>query len=117
MENPTCTAFEEYKKVREMLPLDLMEDDITWIASNLYGTTGVLGAKAIELYNWLIRFGCALEELRFIVTNLADWMANSYPPWATYCAIISFCLVALDKGQGCAPWELVRRSARTLPNL
>ena len=25
-------------------------------------------------------------------------MANSSPPWASYCAIMAFCLIALDKG-------------------
>ena len=57
-----------------------MEDDIMWIASKLSGAAGVLRAEAIELRNWLLRFGCASEELRFIVARLADWIANSSPP-------------------------------------
>ena len=54
-----------------------MEDDVTWVASNLSGSAGTLGAEAIELINWLLRFGCASEELRVVSASLSDWMANS----------------------------------------
>ena len=63
-----------------MVPLDFTEDDVTWVASKISGAAGALGAEAIELRNWLIRFWCALEELRVIVASLADWMADSSPP-------------------------------------
>ena len=49
-----------------------MEDDITWVASKLSGAASALGAEAIELRNWLLRFGFASEELRFVVARLAD---------------------------------------------
>ena len=29
-ENSTCTAFEEYERVPETVPLDFSEDDIKW---------------------------------------------------------------------------------------
>ena len=32
VENTTCAAFEEYEEVSETVPLDFMEDDITWVA-------------------------------------------------------------------------------------
>ena len=80
VENPTCTAFEEYKDLPEMVPLDFTEDDVTWVASKLSGAAGVLLAEAMELRNWLLCFGCASEEFRDVVAGLADWMANSSPP-------------------------------------
>ena len=33
VENPACAAFEEYKEVPETVPLDFMEDDVTWVTS------------------------------------------------------------------------------------
>ena len=57
MENPTCVAFEEYEEVPEMLPLDIKEDAITWVASKLSGTARALGVEAIGLSNCLVRFG------------------------------------------------------------
>ena len=56
--NPVCTAFEEYGEVPETVPLDFMEDDVTWVASKLFGGAGALGAEAIEMRNWILRFGC-----------------------------------------------------------
>ena len=40
------------------------------------------------------------KELRVVVARLADWMANSSPPWAVYCALMTCCLAALDKSTG-----------------
>ena len=40
----------------------------------------MLGAEAIEMINWLLRFGCVSEEIRVVFAILADWMAKSSPP-------------------------------------
>ena len=53
VENPTCAAFEEYEEVQEMVPLDLSENDVTWVASKLSGAAEALGAEAVDLINWL----------------------------------------------------------------
>ena len=50
----------------------LVESKISW-------ATWVLGSEVIEPSNWLFCFGCASEELRVVVANPAEWMAN-YPP-------------------------------------
>ena len=78
VEKPTCADFEEYEEVPKTAPLDFTEDDITWVASKLSGAAGALGAKAIELCNGILCFGCASEELRVVVARLVEWMAN-YP--------------------------------------
>ena len=62
VDNPTCAAFEVYEDVPKMVPLDFTGDDITWVESKLSGAAGALGAEAMELRNWLLRFGCASEE-------------------------------------------------------
>ena len=72
MENTACAAFEEYGEVPETVPLDFTEDNVTLVASKLSGAAGALGAKAIELRNWLLCFGCASEEFRVVVVSLAD---------------------------------------------
>ena len=98
-----------------------------WVASKLSGTVGALGSEAIEMVDWLLRFGCTSEELRVVVARLSDWMANSSPPWAAYRALMSCRLVALDKSPGLRPvgigetllWslaKLVMREARDHAN-
>ena len=98
-----CKAFEEYEELPETVPLGFREDDVTWVASNLSGAAGALGAEAIELQNWLLPFVCASEELRVVISMLADWIANSSTPWAFYCALMVCLLVALDKRPGVRP--------------
>ena len=66
----------------------------------LLGGTGEMEAEAIELRNWLLHFGCAQEDLRFIFADLANWMANSSHPWAAYHALMACCLIALDMRPG-----------------
>ena len=60
----------------------------------------MIGAETIELINWLLHFGCAWEEFRFVVSNLADWMSKHAPPWATNFSLMECCLVSLDKCPG-----------------
>ena len=47
VENPVCTAFEEYEDVPKTVPLDFMEEDVPWVALKLSGAAGALGADAI----------------------------------------------------------------------
>ena len=56
----------------DTVTLDSLEDDVTWVASNLSGAAGALGGEAIELMNWLICFGYASEKFRVVVTALAN---------------------------------------------
>ena len=73
MENTTCAAFGDYEEVPETLPLNFMEDDLTWAASKLSGAAGALGEEEIYIRNWLLHYECASEELRVVVARLAYW--------------------------------------------
>ena len=66
------------------------------------------------MQNWLLRFGCAFEELRVVVARLADWMANSSPPWAAYSALMPCLLVVLDKWPGVRLIGMVETLHRSL---
>ena len=108
-----CAVFEEYEDMPKMVPLEFTEDDVTWVASKLSSAAGALGAEAIELRNCLLCFGCLSEELKVVIARLADWMATSSPPWAAYCVLMTWGLVALDKRSGVHPvgtGETFRRS-------
>ena len=77
------------------------------VVSKLLGTAKALGAEAIDLINWLLCFGCALEEFRVIIADLADWMSNSSHPLAAYCTLIACHLFALDKRPGVHPIRIL----------
>ena len=92
-----CAAFEDYEDVPKTVPLDLTEDDVSWVTSTISGAEGVLGSEAIEIRNWLTCFGCESEELRVFNARMADWMSNPPPPWDAYRPLMACRLVALDK--------------------
>ena len=117
VDNPTCAAFEEYKDVPKAVPLNSMEDDVTCVASKLSGAAGALEAESMELRNWLLRFGCASEELRLVVARLADRMANYSSPWSAYCALMACRLLALDKRPGVRPVGIGEALRRALAKL
>ena len=75
-----CAAFKVYEEVPETVPLNFTEDEVMWVASKVSSATGTLGVEAIEMRNWLLQFGCALEELRVVISILAHWMTKSSPP-------------------------------------
>ena len=58
-----------------------------------------------------------LEELRAVVARLSDWMANSSPPWDSYCALMACRLVALDKRPGVRPVVIGKTLRRVLAKL
>ena len=80
MENPTCSAYNEYEKVSEMVPLDFSEENVTWVASNLSGATEALGAEAVYMSNLILCFRYASEDFILVVADLSNWMATSSPP-------------------------------------
>ena len=61
------------------MPLDFSEEVITWVALELSGSSGALGAEALKLKNWLLRFGCVSEELWVEVSGLVGFLGK-YPP-------------------------------------
>jgi hypothetical protein len=36
------------------------------------------------IQQWLLHFGSTSQELWHAVAKLIGWMANNFPPWATY---------------------------------
>ena len=86
-----------------MVSLKFTEDEIMWVASNLCGAAVTLGAEAIDLINCLLCFGCALEELRFFVSSLADLMSNSSSPRSAYQALMACRIVVLEERPGVRP--------------
>ena len=63
-------------------------DTIEKVATKLSGAGGPSGTDAVDLRNWLLRFGTESEGLRQVLAELTSWIANNHPPWATYHAMI-----------------------------
>ena len=48
----------------EIVTLEFTKDEVTWVTSKLSGASGAPGVEAIDLRNWLLCFGCALEGIK-----------------------------------------------------
>ena len=57
----------------------------------------------MSLQHWILRFRASNGELRLIVGDFVEWLGNGRPPWATYRALMSIRLIALDKQPGSRP--------------
>ena len=68
------------QEVPDMVTLELLEDDATWVASKISVAVVALGAESLELENCLLCFGCASEEILEVIKYLVDWLANYFLP-------------------------------------
>jgi len=94
------------------VPLNVTATDVEKVASKLSGAAGPSGVDAVDLRNWLLRFGAESEALRAELAVLTNLLANEHPPWAAYRALMACHLVALDKQPGVCPvgiGEIYRR--------
>jgi hypothetical protein len=96
-------ALTDYPFLPDFVDLDITEDTIEVTARRPSGGAGLGGTDAHALQQWLLRFGKSSRLLRQATTDLADWLANSFPPWAAYRALMAGRLVALDKSPGVCP--------------
>jgi hypothetical protein len=100
---PGVDALTDYPFLPDFVDLDITEDSIEVTARRLSGGAGLGGTDAHALQQWLLRFGRSSRLLRQATADLVDWMANSFPPWAAYRALMAGRLVALDKCPGVRP--------------
>ena len=63
-------AFEPYPDLPAPVPVCVTQDDVEAISSRLYGAASPGGTDAVDLANWLVRFGRESEALR---EEMAAW--------------------------------------------
>ena len=54
----------------------------------------------MRLQHWILRFVGSSGELRLMVEDFVEWLANRRPPWSSYQALISGILVTLENQPG-----------------
>ena len=73
---------------------------IEGIARKLNGAAGVDSVDAAHAKVYLTGYRRALAELREVMVDWAEWLANTTPDWAAYRGITTRRLLALDKEPG-----------------
>ena len=63
-----------------MVTTDLIKDTVIKAIWRLSRITGMVGTDSTSLYHWLLRFGETNSDLRQILAELAEYLANNIPP-------------------------------------
>ncbi len=100
---PDVSFFQSYPNTPDFVDLDITEDSVEKVAGRLSGSAGLGGSDAYACSHWLLKFGTASRKLRVALAGLSAWMANGFPPWAAYRALMAGRLLALDKSPGVRP--------------
>jgi len=103
LDTPDCKVFESYPELPAAIPMEVTAEHVELVASRLSGAAGCGGTDAVDLRNWLLRFGAQSETLRIEMAAWVEWLANESPPYAAYRATMMCRLVALDKQPGTRP--------------
>jgi hypothetical protein len=65
-------AFEPYPDLPSPIPVCITQDDVEAVSSRLSGAAGPGGTDAVELSNWLLRFGRESKALREEIVAIYD---------------------------------------------
>ena len=101
---PTAASLETYPdQPPELTPVDITYETVMAVVGQLSSGARPGGTESVSLQHWLLRFGAASAELRLIVRDFTEWMANGRPPSAAYRSLMSGRLTSLDKQPGIRP--------------
>lgn len=98
-----ASKLQQYTDCPDFVNLDVTSETVEKVSARLSGSAGLGGADAEAVSNWLLQFGDASRRLRNAVAKICRWMANDFPPWAAYRALMSGRLIGLDKMPGVRP--------------
>ena len=81
----TAGIFEAYGgKPPEFVPVNVTGEMVASVSQRLLGLARPGENVLVILHYWLLQFESTSAELRNIVGEFWEWMANGRPPWAAY---------------------------------
>ena len=54
--DPECSSFEEYEEDPDVFPLEILEEDVMWVAGKHLRAAGPSGMELMAFQIWLLRF-------------------------------------------------------------
>jgi hypothetical protein len=73
-------TFEKYITLPDPPPVDITSATIEKVATRLSGATGPSGVDAVDMQNWLLRYGKESSALREELAEWTSWLATQHPP-------------------------------------
>ena len=88
--------FKVYQFIKEFIQstlpdfgnVNITDETVEQVARKLSGSAGLGGSDTHALKHWLLKFGDASLKLQKAVADFCGWMANDFPPWAAYRALM-----------------------------
>ena len=93
----------QFDSTPAFVDIDITPTVVERVAHDLHGAAGLGGSDAVAVSQWLTGFGDSSDRLRNVLASFTSWMANGFPPWAAYRALMAGRLLALDKCPGVRP--------------
>jgi hypothetical protein len=103
LSKPDTLKMPKYDELPDLVELDIADDIVQLVASQLTGSAGVGGSDSHAVSHWLLRFGEVSKRLRKVFAPFAEWTSNKTPPRAAYRALMIDRLLALHKNPGVRP--------------
>ena len=97
---PTTSSLLKCDPLPQLEDVEITGSHILYSAHKVQGGAGPGGCDSCHWHDALLRYGAHSARLRDAVTALAHRLANTITPWNDICALVSNCLIALDKCPG-----------------
>ncbi|KAL7461856.1 hypothetical protein ACHAXS_002258, partial [Conticribra weissflogii] len=94
---------DKYEYVPQPLALQITEENVKEMASNLHGSGGPTSLDSSLLSDLLLRYGTSSTSFRQEMATWTEWLSNESPPWAAYRATMATRAVAFNKFPGIRP--------------
>jgi len=97
------SAFMPCDVLPPLLDLDITADYMEHVAHQIQGSVSPGGSTSLQLHGYLLQYGISSAHLWDAVAMLARHLANGIFEWESICALMSSCLIALDRCPGVHP--------------
>ena len=95
--DPGVESLYEFEFIPEFIDISITAGIVEHVAGKLSGSASLSGFDLATLRDLLLSHGQASRRLRISFAKFVEWMANNFPPWAAYRALIAYRELALGK--------------------
>ena len=90
-------SLEDFGETPEFVEHSITAEHVEKVASHLSGGAGLTGFDSAALKGLLLTHRQASQRLRVVFARFIEWLANGFPPWAAYRALLACQELALRK--------------------
>ena len=97
MQDPGVESLADFDVLPEFIDISITSETVETVAGKLSGGAGLSGFDSASLSHIFCAFGDSSKRLRVAFAKFVEWLANGFPPWAAYRALMACRELALGK--------------------